>query len=49
ESQSNLVMAIEGADDLSDVAAIPGRIVRVYDGVKASEAPWFGASRHVAI
>ena len=48
ESQSNLVMAIEGADDLSDVAAIPGRIVRVYDGVKASEAPWFGASRHVA-
>ena len=48
ESQSNLVMAIKEADDLSDVAAIPGRIVRIYDKVKASEAPWFGASRHVA-
>ena len=48
ESQSNLVMAIKEADDLSDVAAIPGRIVRIYDKVKASEAPWFGTSRHVA-
>ena len=48
ESQSNLVMAIKEAEDLSDVAAIPGRIVRIYDKVKASEAPWFGASRHVA-
>lgn len=48
ESQSNLVMAIEGADNPSDVAAIPGRIVRIYDEIRASEAPWFGASKHVA-
>ncbi len=48
ESQSNLVMALEAAESVEDVAAIPGRIVRLDDRVKASSCPWFGASRHVA-
>jgi len=48
ECQSNLCMAIENAEDIEDVAAIPGRIVKLWDEVKASEHPWFGASKHVA-
>ena len=48
ECQSNLCMAIEGAEGVGDVAAIPGRIVRIWDRVKASDHPWFGASSHVA-
>jgi len=41
-------MAIEGAEEVGDVAAVPGRIVRIWDRVKASDHPWFGASSHVA-
>lgn len=48
ESQSNLVMAIEGADSLDDVAGVPGRIVKIGRRIKASSHPWFNASRHVA-
>jgi len=48
ECQSNLCMAVESAESLEDVAAIPGRIVRVWGKVKASSHPWFSASRHVA-
>lgn len=48
ESQSNLVMALEDAEKVEDVAAVPGRIVRLDGRVKASSCPWFGASRHVA-
>jgi len=48
ECQSNLCMAIENAEGVEDVAAIPGRIVKLWDKVKASEHPWFGASKHVA-
>ncbi|MCF8885488.1 MAG: bifunctional hydroxymethylpyrimidine kinase/phosphomethylpyrimidine kinase [Nitrososphaerota archaeon] len=48
ESQSNLVMAIEGAETLYDVAGIPGRIVKIDKNVKASSHPWFNASKHVA-
>lgn len=48
ESQSNLVMALPFADSLEEVAAIPGRIVRVGERVRASSCPTFGASQHVA-
>jgi len=48
ECQSNLVMALELAEDLDDVAGIPGRIVNVSGKAKASSHPWFNASRHVA-
>lgn len=48
ESQSNIGMALRRPSSASDVAAVPGRIVRLRDGVKASAHPEFGASRHVA-
>ena len=48
ECQTNLCMAIEGAESLEEVAAIPGRIVRIWDKARASAHPWFSASRHVA-
>jgi len=48
ESQTNLAMAIELAEDLEDVAAVPGRIVNVLGRARASSHPWFNASRHVA-
>ena len=48
ECQSNLVMASEFAEDLEDVAGIPGRIVRVFDRAKPAGCPWFAASSHVA-
>lgn len=48
ESQSNLAMALENAVGAEQVAAVPGRIVKVDGRVKASSCPWFGASRHVA-
>jgi len=48
ESQSNIGMALSHAASTMDVAAIPGRIVRLHTGVKASCHPMFGASKHVA-
>ncbi|MEM3028507.1 MAG: bifunctional hydroxymethylpyrimidine kinase/phosphomethylpyrimidine kinase, partial [Candidatus Bathyarchaeia archaeon] len=48
EVQSNLVMATSYAQGLEDVAGIPGRIVRLKDGVRASGDPDFGVSKHVA-
>ncbi len=48
ESQSNIVMALPQAENIEDVAAIPGRIVRIGNRVRASSAPAFGASSHVA-
>jgi hydroxymethylpyrimidine/phosphomethylpyrimidine kinase len=48
EVQSNLVMATSYALGLEDVAGIPGRIVRLKDGVRASSDPDFGFSTHVA-
>lgn len=47
ECQSNLVMACKYARDLDDVAAVPGRIVRLWNRAKPSAEPWFGASQHV--
>ncbi|MEM3793236.1 MAG: bifunctional hydroxymethylpyrimidine kinase/phosphomethylpyrimidine kinase [Candidatus Bathyarchaeia archaeon] len=48
ETSSNLVMALSYARSLSEVAGIPGRIVRIQDRVKAVMEPSFGVSRHVA-
>jgi len=48
ESRSNLVMAVEGAENIDDVAGIPGRIARVGENVKPVSEPWFGCSKHVA-
>lgn len=48
ESQTNIAMALPLADSVMDVAAIPGRIVRIGKRVKASSCPEFGASSHVA-
>jgi hydroxymethylpyrimidine/phosphomethylpyrimidine kinase len=48
EVQSNLACALPGAEDPADVAAFPGRIVRVGRRIAAPAAPAFGASQHVA-
>lgn len=50
ESQMNVAMSLPRhyARGLEDVAGIPGRIVRLGDSIKASSAPAFGASWHVA-
>ena len=48
EVQSNLVYALPDARSSQDVAAVPGRIVRVGDRVGILCEPAFGASRHIA-
>jgi hydroxymethylpyrimidine/phosphomethylpyrimidine kinase len=48
ETQANIAMALPFADSTIDVAAIPGRIVKIGKGVKAFSYPEFGASSHVA-
>lgn len=48
ESQSNIGMALSFARTRDDVAAVPGRIVKLPAQVKASSSPEFGASIHVA-
>jgi len=50
EVQMNIGMAIKSiyARGLNDVAAIPGRVVRIGKRVKASYYPEFGASSHIA-
>lgn len=45
---TNLAMAKNGAEDLRDVAAVPGRIYVMKGGVKIPAAPEFEASTHVA-
>lgn len=45
---SNIAMAKEGAKEITDVAAIPGRIYEVKGIVKVPAPPEFGASKHVA-
>jgi len=49
EVQSNLLVALPYARGPEDVAAFPGRIVRVDDKVKIVSIPRFGASRHMAM
>lgn len=48
EIQSNFVYALSCARDITDVAAIPGRIIRVGDRGRTLHDPDFGASSHVA-
>ena len=48
EVQSNLALAIENANKLTDVIGIPGRIVRSGEDANTVSAPMFGGSRHVA-
>lgn len=45
---SNLAQAVEGAEGVWDVAALPGRINVVDGRARVSSDPAFGASRHVA-
>jgi hydroxymethylpyrimidine/phosphomethylpyrimidine kinase len=48
ESQSNIGMSLREPESLTDIAAVPGRIVKIGDQAKASASPRFGASKHVA-
>jgi hydroxymethylpyrimidine/phosphomethylpyrimidine kinase len=48
EVQSNLGYALPDASGIQDIAAVPGRIVRVGDGVGILCDPAFGASQHIA-
>jgi predicted fused transcriptional regulator/phosphomethylpyrimidine kinase/predicted transcriptional regulator len=48
EVSINVALAREGASSLEDVAAIPGRIVRINDRLVAVGKPEFGASKHLA-
>lgn len=45
---SNVAMAIDGAKSTADVAAVPGRIVKVRGRIRATMQPEFGASLHLA-
>ena len=48
EVQSNLGMSLENPRSISDVAAFPGRLVRVHKDLRSVSQPEFGASSHVA-
>ena len=48
EIQSNFGYALTGASSAAEVAAVPGRIVRVGERVETLHDPVFGASSHVA-
>lgn len=48
EVRSNIVMAKENAEDVNDVAGIPGRITTVHGKPKAFMKPEFGVSSHMA-
>jgi hydroxymethylpyrimidine kinase/phosphomethylpyrimidine kinase len=48
EVQSNFGFALPGARDFQEVAAFPGRIVRLPDGLETVRPAAFGASRHIA-
>lgn len=48
ETRMNLVYALEGAKDESEVAGIPGRITVVGGRLAAASPPRFNGSRHVA-
>ncbi|MFW6448877.1 MAG: thiamine-phosphate synthase family protein, partial [Halobacteriota archaeon] len=45
---SNLVYAVEGAETIDEVAAVPGRILDVQGRATVPADPAFGASDHVA-
>ena len=48
EVQSNLGYALPFAETHQDVAAFPGRFVRLGNGIVSVTGPDFGASRHIA-
>jgi hydroxymethylpyrimidine kinase/phosphomethylpyrimidine kinase len=48
EVSSNLGYALPYAEGVEDVAAFPGRIVRLKDSIATSSDPEFGASKHIA-
>jgi len=48
ECQSNIAMSLPFPTSFQDIAAIPGRIVKIVNRVKASSYPLFGASHHLA-
>jgi hydroxymethylpyrimidine kinase / phosphomethylpyrimidine kinase / thiamine-phosphate diphosphorylase len=48
ETQSNIAFALPDAVDISDIAGVKGRIVRIDKIAKAVSYIEFGASRHVA-
>ena len=48
EVSSNLGYALPGAEGAEDVAAFPGRIIRLRDTVASLSDPEFGASQHIA-
>ena len=48
EVQSNLGYALPHAETHGDVAAFPGRLVRLQDKIVSVASPCFGASRHIA-
>jgi len=48
EVQSNLGYALPGATTHEEVAAFPGRIVRLPEGLTTVRPPAFGTSRHIA-
>ena len=48
EVQSNLGYALPYAEVREDVAAFPGRIIRIGDSVETMRAPEFGGSQHIA-
>ncbi|OPY05041.1 MAG: Hydroxymethylpyrimidine/phosphomethylpyrimidine kinase [Syntrophaceae bacterium PtaB.Bin038] len=48
EIQSNFGYALPGASSAAEVAAVPGRIIRVGENVETLHDPAFGASSHVA-
>lgn len=48
EVQSNLGFALPLARSADEVAAFPGRLVRLAEGLAAVRPPAFGASRHIA-
>jgi hydroxymethylpyrimidine/phosphomethylpyrimidine kinase len=48
EVQSNLGYALPFAETYHDVAAFPGRLVRLGERIMSVSAPDFGASRHIA-
>jgi hydroxymethylpyrimidine/phosphomethylpyrimidine kinase len=48
EIQSNFGYALTGASSAAEVAAVPGRLIRVGENVETLHDPAFGASSHVA-
>ncbi len=44
----NIAEALPGAENIMDIASIPGRLVPVGDGIRVLAPPEFGVSRHLS-